>query len=391
MKKILSLILVAALALSFCIVAFAENGTKTEAENSYLNQTDLNVNAKSAILMEAETGTVLYSKNADEALPPASVTKIMTLILAAEALKNGHFSASDTVSVSEYAASKGGSQVFLEANEKISVEDLFKCTVIASANDAAVALAELVAGSEEAFVAQMNKKAAELGLKSTVFENATGLDDTVANHLTSAADIAKMSAELIKHDIILKYSSIWQDTIRDGAFVLTNTNRLVRYYDGCNGLKTGSTDKAGFCMSATAKRGEMQLIAVVMGADTRDIRNAEAKKMLDYGFSSYTLYKRPFEDIATAKVLGGVCSDVTLSTEEISFILPKGAEKSLEIKTDCPQTVKAPIATGDEVGYVEYILNGKTVAKTKIVAQNSSEKISFPLLYLRMITCVFIP
>lgn len=223
------------------------------------------LDAKSALLMEAETGEVLYEMNADESLPPASVTKIMTLLLVMEAVDGGSISLEDNVSVSEKAAGMGGSQVFLSSGEQMSVETLIKCTVISSANDAAVALAEYVCGSEEAFVARMNERAAELEMNSTHFENATGLDDTTVNHVTSARDIAIMSAQLMRHDKILEFSSTWMDSIRDGAFTLTNTNRLVRFYDGATGLKTGSTSKAGFCMSATAKRGELHLIAVIMG------------------------------------------------------------------------------------------------------------------------------
>ena len=221
---------------------------------------------QSAILMEASTGMVLYEKNADEALPPASVTKIMTLLLVMEAVDSGKIKLTDMVSVSENAASMGGSQVYLKVGEEMSVEEMIKCVVIASANDCAVALAEFLCGSEEAFVTQMNTRAKELGMENTNFENTNGLDDTVTNHKISARDIAIMSRELLSHELILKYSSTWMDTIRDGTFGLTNTNRLVRFYSGANGLKTGSTSRAKFCISATAKRDGMQLIAVIMAA-----------------------------------------------------------------------------------------------------------------------------
>ena len=214
--------------------------------------------------MDAATGTILFEKNSHDAMPPASVTKIMTMLLIYEAEENGQFQWQDQVRVSSYAASMGGSQVYLKEGEQMSVEDLLKSVVIASANDAAVALAEYVSGSVEAFVAKMNAKAAELGMTSTKFENVTGLDDTAENHLTSAKDIALMSGELIKHPLILQYSSIWMDTIRDGAFGLTNTNRLVRFYKGCTGLKTGSTSKAGCCLSATAERDGMELVAAIV-------------------------------------------------------------------------------------------------------------------------------
>ena len=218
------------------------------------DRTPFDVKAKSAVLMDAETGAVLYAKNADEALPPASVTKIMTLLLFMEAVDEGAVSLDEDVTVSEYAASMGGSQVYLEPGETMKAEDLLKCVVIASANDAAVALAEKTAGSESAFVSRMNERAAELGMNNTRFENVTGLDDDTTKHLTSAYDIALMSRALLAHPKILEYSTIWMDSIRDGTFGLTNTNRLIRSYQGATGLKTGSTGKAGFCISATARR-----------------------------------------------------------------------------------------------------------------------------------------
>ncbi len=282
------------------------------------------VNAKSAVLMDAHTGTVLYAKNASDALPPASVTKVMTLLLIMEAIDEGNLSLQDKVSVSEYAASMGGSQVYLEPFEEMIVEDLLKSVVIASANDAAVALAEKVGGSEEAFVNRMNERAAELGMESTHFENVTGLDDDVENHTLSALDIALVSRELItKHPAILQYSSIWMDTIRDGAFGLSNTNRLIRFYSGATGLKTGSTSKAGFCISATACRDGMHLIAVIMGSETRDIRNAAATQLLDWGFANYTVYSDEGGDAGEISVVGGMEPVVPLTREGFSVLLPK--------------------------------------------------------------------
>ena len=264
-RKIISVLLLVALILGATITNAGasdfeenlENATNNGAENDISDVVNLPLSAKSAILIEAKSGTVLYSKNAHEALPPASVTKVMTLLLVSEAIADGSIALEDVVTVSQNAASMGGSQIFIKEGEEFTVEELLKSAVIASANDAAVALAELVAGSESAFVTMMNERASELGMKNTSFENATGLDDSVTKHLTSAYDIALMSRELIKHPIILKYSNVWQDSIRNGEFVLTNTNRLVRYYSGCTGLKTGSTDKAGFCVSATAERDGM--------------------------------------------------------------------------------------------------------------------------------------
>ena len=251
------------------------------------------VDAKSAILIEASTGMVLYEKNADEALPPASVTKVMTLLLVMEAIDSGVLSLTDMVQTSENAAKMGGSQVYLEPGESMTVEDMLKSVIIASANDAATALAEHVARSVETFVERMNARAAELGMSNTHFENPTGLDDSVTNHVTSARDIAIMSAELMKHETVLKYTTIWMDSIRNGEFGLTNTNRLIRFYNGANGLKTGSTSKALFCISAAAKRDGMQLIAVIMASPTRDTRNEAAKKLLDYGFANYRVVVWP--------------------------------------------------------------------------------------------------
>ena len=248
--KLTAIIIAVIMLLPICLKVFGqENAPIAQPHSLGAPEGTLNLNCKSAILMEATTGTILYTQNAEEALPPASVTKVMTLLLVMEAIDAGTIRVDDTVSVSANAASMGGSQVFLEEGEQMSVEDLLKSVVIASANDAAVALAEYVSGSVDAFVAKMNAKAVELGMTATHFENVTGLDDTAKNHLTSAKDIALMSCALVAHPLVLEYSSIWMDTIRDGAFGLTNTNRLVRYYKGCTGLKTGSTSKAGFCIS----------------------------------------------------------------------------------------------------------------------------------------------
>ncbi len=335
------------------------------------------VKAKSAVLMEASTGEVLYEKLPDEPLPPASVTKIMTLLLTMEAIDGGKVSLSDTVSVSEDAASMGGSQVFLEPFEEMSAEDMLKSVVVASANDAAVALAEKVAGSEEAFVKRMNERAAELGMKNTSFENVTGLDDDTKNHVTSARDIAIMSRELIvNHPAILSYSSIWMDSIRGGEFGLTNTNRLVRFYKGATGLKTGSTSKAGFCISATATRDGMDLIAVIMGSETRDIRNAAASTLLDWGFANYEVYKDPGGDAGTVSVTGGAVSQIPAEYGPKSIPAKKtgaGGAKSNEPA----ETVPAPVQKGDTVGHVSYTKDGETVAQCDIIASNSVKKISY--------------
>ncbi|MBQ4091597.1 MAG: D-alanyl-D-alanine carboxypeptidase, partial [Clostridia bacterium] len=287
-RKAAAIILVAAMLVAS--LAMTGSASEIQATPTAGPSADMQLDCKSAILLDAKTGAVLFEQNADEALPPASVTKIMTLLLVMEAIEAGKIKLDDTVVTSAHAASMGGSQIYLKEGEQMSVEDMLKSVVISSANDAACALAEFVSGSEEAFVRQMNERAAELGMKNTTFENTNGLDDTAQNHLTSARDIAIMSRELIKHEKILEYSSIWMDTVRGGTFGLTNTNRLVRYYRGCTGLKTGSTSKAGFCISATAERDGVSLICVIMGAETRDIRNGLATRLLDYGFANYEVY-----------------------------------------------------------------------------------------------------
>ena len=337
--------------------------------------------AKSAILIEANTRTVLYEKDADMALPPASVTKVMTMLLVMEAIDSGKISLSDTVTVSAYASKMGGSQVYLEEGEQMSVHELLKCVVVASANDACVALAEHIAGSEEAFVSMMNARARELKMEHTNFENTNGLDDDTQNHVISARDIATMSAELIiNHPKILEYSSIWMDSIRGGAFGLTNTNRLIRFYNGANGLKTGSTSKAKFCISASAKRGNTQLICVVMGAPTRDVRNEIAKRLLDYGFANYA-----YESFSGANALeitklpitGAIETSVPISTSDFCALVEKQNVGKTERTVTLPESLKAPIKAGDTVGTVKYTLNGQLLAEIPITAQSTVERITF--------------
>ena len=345
----------------------------------------LNLPCKSAVLMEAETGAILYRQNADESLPPASVTKIMTLLLVMEAIDSGTLRLDDTVAVSANAASMGGSQVYLKEGERMSVEDLLKSVVIASANDAAVALAEHVAGSVGAFVEKMNQRARQLGMQNTVFENVTGLDDTAERHLTSAHDIALMSRELIRHKKVLEYSSIWMDTIRGGEFGLTNTNRLVRFYPGCTGLKTGSTSKAGFCVSVTAERDGLSLICVIMGAESRDARNATATQLLDWGFANYGLYTAEPQELAPIRVTGGSQNTCRISYGRFCSVLPKSELSSVEQKVLLPDTVSAPVKEGDELGCVELWLAGKQIGSVPIVADEGVEKINFFEIFTRML------
>ncbi len=343
------------------------------------------LNCTSAVLMEAETGRVLYEQNADESLPPASVTKVMTLLLVMEALEKGNITLDQMLTTSDNAASMGGSQIFLEVGEQMSVEDLLKSVIISSANDAAVVLAEAIAGSEESFVAMMNSRAAELGMNNSHFENTNGLDDTVTNHVTSARDIAIMSRELISHEKILQYSSIWMDTVRNGEFGLTNTNRLVRFYRGATGLKTGSTSKAKFCISATAKRDGMHLIAVIMGAPTRDIRNAEAAKLLDWGFANYSLYTYEACEQGEIKLLGSKDNSISCRSEGISILVPKGKASKVTVETELPESVSAPITAGAAVGKLTFKLDGETIGELNITSSDTATRITFAELLFIML------
>lgn len=365
-------------------VAVSEGETVTATEFG-VEDGSLELNCKSAILMEATTGTVLYTQNANEALPPASVTKIMTLLLVMEEIDAGRVHLDSIVTTSANAASMGGSQVYLKEGEQMTVEDMLKSVVIASANDAAVALAEYVAGSVGVFVDRMNAKAKALGMGSTSFENVTGLDDTAENHLTSAHDIALMSKELLKHPTILQYSSIWMDTIRNGEFGLTNTNRLVRFYRGCTGLKTGSTSKAGFCVSVTAERDGFSLICVIMGAESGDARNAAASTLLDWGFANYGLYTAKKGSTEPIAVTGGT-KDIC-NTEYASFtkVLPKASINSVVCKVTISKNIAAPVRMGDVLGRLEYTLDGRVIGNTPICAAESVSRINFFQILGRML------
>ncbi len=399
MKKIIALLL-AVLSLPFPGTALFGRttalGEKAEGETEFISaakdekssatEYSMNLNAKSAILMDATTGTILYEQNPDEALPPASVTKVMTLLLVMEAIDSGKIALTDPVTTSEAAAKMGGSQVFLEPGEQMSVEEMIKCVVISSANDAAYALAEHIAGSEEAFVTQMNRRAAELGMNHTHFENTNGLDDTTTDHLISARDIAIASRALLSHEKILNYTTIWMDSIRNGAFVLSNTNRLVRFYPGATGLKTGSTSRALFCISATAKRGDLHLIAVIMGSPTRDIRNAEAKKLLDYGFANYALYSRAAEPGEPLPVHGGLRDNVSVTVTAFSKLMKKGDEKNVRIRLSLPEYVAAPVVAGDPVGKAEFLLGEEVIGTADIVASEDVRKISYFEILFRLLS-----
>lgn len=380
--KLISLILPICLLLSgIDVFASVPIGGDTDTET---DADALELECKSAVLMEARTGRILYAKNENEALPPASVTKVMTMLLCMEEIAAGRLSLTDTVTASAYATSMGGSQIYLKEGEQMSVEDLLKSVVIASANDAAVALAEHICGSEEAFVARMNERAHELKMENTVFENTNGLDDTTQNHKTSALDIALMSRELTKHKKIFEYSSTWMDTIRNGEFGLTNTNRLIRFYKGATGLKTGSTSKAGFCISATAERDGVELIAVIMGAPSRDIRNNCAKTLLDYGFASCEIYEAPLFEHSPIPVTGGIMPTVSLYADSFFALVGKGEGKSVKSEVILPESVSAPVKAGDKLGEIVYSLNGEELGRIGIYAADEVPKISFFEILRRM-------
>ncbi|MBE6562375.1 MAG: D-alanyl-D-alanine carboxypeptidase [Ruminococcaceae bacterium] len=349
------------------------------------NLMPFDLDCRSAVLMDSATGTVLYEKNADEALPPASVTKVMTLLLTMEAIEAGKLKLEDKLSVSEYAASMGGSQVYLEPGEEMTVDELLKCVVVSSANDAAVTLAEAVAGTETTFITMMNERARELGMKNSVFENATGLDDTVTNHVTSARDIAVMSRALMAHPLILQYSSIWMDTVRNGEFGLSNTNRLIRFYSGATGLKTGSTAKAKFCISATACRDGLHLIAVIMGSPTRDIRNECAKTLLDYGFANFSIYTNEGGEGSPVKVTGGVLPECRTEYDGCSVLLPKGAGSEIKADIEAPEAVGAPVKKGDVIGNVRFMSGENVVGEAPLLCSETVEKITFFGLFCKLL------
>lgn len=378
MKKTIAILL--AFSLWSMVTSSFSAVTDMESVSAYTAEVD----ARACILMDAKTGKVLFEKNADEALPPASVTKVMTMLLIFEAIDAGLLSYSDMISVSENAASMGGSQIFLAPGEKMSVDDLLKGLIVASGNDAAVALAEAVAGSEEAFVMKMNERAAELGMVNTHFENTNGLDDTSENHVISARDIAIATREVLKHPKVLEYSSIWMDTIRDGAFGLTNTNRLIRFYDGATGLKTGSTSKAKFCISATAERGGLSLIAVILGSSTKDARNELAKSLFDFGFANYACYTDPTREMTQVRVPGGVKDTLSAYRETFEITLAKGDISKIETRVDIPEKLAAPVVEGQKIGTVTYLVGGKEVGVADVLAAESVEALDFFSLFPRL-------
>lgn len=342
---------------------------------------------KSALLMEASTGKVLFADNENERLPIASVTKVMATLLIMEAIDQGKMALSDVITVSERAASMGGSQVFLEPGEQMSVDDLLKSVIVVSANDATVALAEAIYGSEEAFIAAMNARGKELGLENTNFVNTNGLP--AEGHYSSALDVAITTRALLEHPLVLDYTGIWMDTIRNGAFGLANTNKLVRFYKGANGMKTGFTSEAGYCLSATAKRDGMQLIAVVLGSPTSEDRFALAKQLLDFGFANYKVVTPEVELPAGIPVTMGVEEQVGLTAKPPSLLLEKGAAGNLTVSLDLPDTVEAPVKKGQVLGTVSFLQNGAILGKAEIRAAEDVKKIGFGTMIRRIFTNIF--
>lgn len=346
-------------------------------------------NAGAVLLMEKETGTILYENNAHARMEPASITKIMTLLLVVEAIENKVISMDDLVTTSAHAASMGGSQVYLEEGEQMTVRDLLKAVTVSSGNDAAVALGEHLTGSETAFVARMNERAAELGMNDTTFVNCTGLP--AKGHLTSAYDVALVSRELIRHDLIKEFSTIWMDTLRNGQFGLNNTNKLIRFYQGATGLKTGSTDTALYCLSATAMRDGMELIAVVMKAPTSAIRFESAKSLLDFGFANYTLLNvYPGEAIPSVEVVLG-------ETRELQPELQEGVRLLVE-RTDAPKVetsvsvvgrVEAPVEVGQKLGEMTVTLRGEVLKTVPIIAPEPVSKLTMLQIFGRLLSTLF--
>lgn len=341
-----------------------------------LSEEDLT--APSAVLMEASTGKVLFEKNSHEVRACASITKVMTLLLVMEAIDQGRMSLTDTITASEHASSMGGSDIWLEPGETMSADDMVKATVVASANDAAVALAEHLEGTEEAFVQKMNQRAAELGMKDTVFKNCNGLDEE--GHVTSAYDVALMSRELIKHEKIFDYTTIWMDTLREGKTQIVNTNKLLKSYNGITGLKTGTTGGAGSCITATAQRDGLSLIGVVLGSATGKERFTDAAALLDYGFSNYMIYTPglPEEALQPVPVANGMQSQVAVeSAASGSVLLTKDREKDLKTEVKLSESVEAPVAKGQQLGKIVYTLDGEVLTEYPITAAGDVEQISF--------------
>ena len=376
MKRILSCIICILLTIQVPFVAYADN----DAEKS-------KINAKSVVLMATDTKDVLYKENELEHLSPASVTKIMSILLCLEALDSGKIKLTDKVTASKNAVAMGGSQIWLEEGEIMTVDELLKAVVIASANDACTALGEHIAGSDVAFVKMMNDKTRELGLKNTNFENCTGLDDTTKAHYSCAYDLAVISCEVMKYDLIKDYSTIWLDSLRAGKTELNNTNKLVKSYKGITGLKTGTTSNAGFCVSATASRDGLNLVAVVLGSDTSEHRFQTAEYLLDKGFAEYSSRKIKIDKnkLTPVKINNGKQKSIIPSFSDTqNIVLPKDNGK-LKYDFKIKKEVNAPVKKGDSLGSVKVISNGKTVKVIPLYADRGVDKVNFMYIFLNII------
>ncbi len=404
MKIFLSLMLCAFMLVPIFTVSAAEPAVTVSAE--YLDDvleplpeyepvsaqpgTVLELEAKSVILIEPYTGRILYENNADEKLAPASITKIMSLLLVMEALDAGKYSTDTVHTASEHACSMGGSQIWLEPGEQMTVDELLRAAVIASANDAMVALAELTSGSEEGFVALMNQRAMELGMDSTHFVNCTGLD--AEGHLTTAHDVALVSAELIKHDRIKQYSTVWMDYLRDGKSELVNTNKLVRFYEGCTGLKTGTTSTAGYCLSATAERQGMNLVAVVMRGDSSAARFEAARKLLDYGFANYTFAEIQAENAENLilKARGGTKSVIkVVPGGAFCHLMSKGEVGGITQTVSLPEVIDAPVKEGDVVGHITISDKNGEIGLIELKAAENVEKMTVMFTFINLLMQLF--
>ncbi|MBD8980065.1 MAG: D-alanyl-D-alanine carboxypeptidase [Clostridiales bacterium] len=380
MKKTIACLLATFAVMIFPLQCFAEPevAEKNDTIEDY---------AKSSILMCADTGDIIYEKNAYEHLSPASVTKIMSILLVLEAIDSGKISLEDEVPAGENSVKMGGSQIWLELGEKMTVNELFKAVVVASANDACTALGEYIAGSSQAFVKLMNEKAQSLGLENTCFENCTGLDDTIKNHYSCAYDLAVIAREVLKHDLIYNYSTIWLDYLRNGKTELNNTNKLVNKYDGITGLKTGTTSKAGFCVCATAEREDMNLIAVVLGADTSEHRFQTASNLLDFGFAEYAVVAPQIDEaqITPVKIKNGKVKSVVPIYNQTDKLLVKKGDINIIYTYEIEDSVSAPVENGAELGEIS-IKNGDDVIKTiTLVSPKAIEKISFNYILIEML------
>ena len=350
---------------------------------------ELALAGKSAVLMDVNTGTILYESNPHEKLAPASVTKIMTMLLIMEAVDSGKIALTDMVTASEAAAAKGGSQIYLKVGETMSVSDMLKSIAVSSANDCACAMAEHIAGSESAFVALMNQKAKDLGMQDTNFVNCTGLDDDAdaASHKTSAYDIALMSRELLsKHPDIKKHTTIWMDTVRNGTFGLSNTNKLVRFYQGATGLKTGFTSGAGYCLSATAMRDGMELIAVVMGADTSQNRNAACKQLLDYGFANFAVVTPEVTELKDVPVKLGKSEGVSVQPgQQEGLLIDKAQKSSITTEVSTEDSVTAPVSRGQRLGTLTVKAGEQVIREVPLVAAEGVERLSWGDLFVKVL------